>query len=199
MTQTTVALVRHGQTDWNLLGKVQGATDIPLNATGEAQARETAASLQGQDWGALLCSPLQRARTTAQIIASILDLPEPIIVPELQERGFGELEGLTGPERTARQAQPEPLIGVESTTDVVRRAQPAITRQALARPGQHVLIVTHGGVIGSLLLKITDGRLPGREDIIPNGAVNEFDIDGDGGWTLRAYAAEPSRLYPSVP
>ena len=54
---TSLALVRHGQTDWNLAGRLQGRTDIPLNETGREQAREVGRKLIGQDFSLILASP----------------------------------------------------------------------------------------------------------------------------------------------
>lgn len=197
--RTRVAMVRHGQTDWNLAGRIQGATDVPLNRTGIEQAHATAESLRGQDWGLMLASPLERARVTAEIIAAELGLDAPVLIPELHERAFGPLEGLTPDERQQRFQDRRDLDGVETTGQVADRAQPAIDREVRRHPGAHVLVVAHGGVIGSLLLRVTQGRLPRPEDVIPNGAVNEFGIDAQGGWSLLAYAARPSDLYRAMP
>ena len=67
--------VRHGQTDWNALGRVCGRTDLPLNAEGERQARQTAGSLRGLAIERIVCSPLLRARQTADFAAQALGLP----------------------------------------------------------------------------------------------------------------------------
>ena len=84
--------VRHGETENNRLKLVAGATDVPLNATGLAQAREAARRLAGSSVDAIWSSPMQRTRTTAQCIAETLALPV-VIVPQLAERNWGEFEG----------------------------------------------------------------------------------------------------------
>ena len=84
--------LRHGETDWNAHGRAQGRSDIPLNGTGRAQAREAAARLAGRGVGRIVASPLARARETASIVAEALDLPIEIDV-DLQEVDFGAREG----------------------------------------------------------------------------------------------------------
>ena len=88
-------IVRHGQTDWNLLHILQGKTDIELNETGIKQAQETAQKLQNIKMDEIYASPLKRTMKTASIINQDRNLP--IMTDDrLLERGFGELEGLHG-------------------------------------------------------------------------------------------------------
>ena len=68
------AFIRHGQTDWNREGLLQGSSDIPLNDTGRAQARDALMTLRSMPWDVVVSSPLRRARETAQIIADALGL-----------------------------------------------------------------------------------------------------------------------------
>ena len=74
-TITTICLVRHGQTDWNALGKLQGQTDIPLNELGKIQARQCGEFLSEEDWDVIISSPLKRARETAEIISNYIEVP----------------------------------------------------------------------------------------------------------------------------
>lgn len=87
-----VTFVRHGQTDWNIVRKQQGRVDIPLNATGIKQAEQTAEQLKDKKIDKIYCSPLTRAKQTAQIIGAGRDIPI-IIEPRLIERDMGEFEG----------------------------------------------------------------------------------------------------------
>ncbi|ESQ74597.1 histidine phosphatase family protein [Asticcacaulis sp. AC402] len=87
-------VLRHGQTDWNLQLRLQGSTDIPLNAQGRNQARTAAEILTGQGITKVISSPLSRALETAHIVAGRLAL-EPVIDARLIERNFGLFEGMT--------------------------------------------------------------------------------------------------------
>ena len=88
-----LALIRHGQTDWNLDGLMQGRTDIPLNDTGREQALVAASALSGERWDAVVSSPLVRARETAELIATALGVPLGGSYDELVEQDFGAAEG----------------------------------------------------------------------------------------------------------
>lgn len=89
-----ILVTRHGQTDWNLLNKVQGKVDIELNAMGRSQAKVTAEKLKDEAIDLIICSPLKRAMQTAKIINENRDIP--IIYDErISERDFGEFQGLT--------------------------------------------------------------------------------------------------------
>ncbi len=87
-------LTRHGQTDWNVAGKVQGTTDIELNETGKKQAKKTGEKLLDYNIDVIIASPLKRAKRTAEIIRGNRNIP--ILLDEgIKERCFGEFEGKT--------------------------------------------------------------------------------------------------------
>ena len=87
-------VTRHGETDWNLYGKVQGKANIELNAKGIEQAKETMVKLKEENIDLIICSPLKRAKQTAEIINSEKNIP--IIFDErISERDFGEMEGMS--------------------------------------------------------------------------------------------------------
>lgn len=96
-TKTEILLTRHGQTDWNFLGKVQGKADIKLNEKGVEQARNTRNKLKNEQIDLILCSPLIRAIETANIINADRNIPV-FIDEELSERDFGEFEGMPSTE-----------------------------------------------------------------------------------------------------
>jgi broad specificity phosphatase PhoE len=135
---TTLLLVRHGETDWNAAGRLQGQTDRPLNEYGRRQAHELAAQLDGDGIAAIYSSDLVRARDTAEIVASRLGLPVDIDAG-LREKDWGTWEGLTGAERDRVE-----FVG-ESTEAHAERVLRALRRIAERHPGERVLVVTHGG------------------------------------------------------
>lgn len=95
---TDLVLWRHGETDHNVAGRVQGRVDVPLNATGTAQAVQAARTLAALRPSRIVSSPLARARATAQVLAEELGggMAVPVdVVEDLVERSFGAWEGLT--------------------------------------------------------------------------------------------------------
>ena len=88
-----IYITRHGQTNWNVQKKVMGRCDEPLNETGLSQAEETRNNLMNTDVDLIICSPLKRAKQTAEIINRDRNIP--IIYDErIIERDFGEFEGM---------------------------------------------------------------------------------------------------------
>ena len=175
---TTIALVRHGQTDWNVQRRVQGSTDVPLNATGRAQAADAVERLAADgSWHAVVTSPLARAADTASVIAEGLGLPRPEPVAALAERRYGALEGLTTAERARLRSLSVYVRGLESRSSVADRAISALLGIAETHPGRSVVAVTHGGVIQAVLLQLGLPR-PGS-GAIANGSVHELRVMGD--------------------
>ena len=87
-----IILTRHGQTEWNVLRKMQGKADIELNEKGISQAEETAELLKNEKINLIICSPLKRAKQTADIINKGRNIPI-IYDDDIAERDFGEFEG----------------------------------------------------------------------------------------------------------
>ncbi len=169
---TYFSLVRHGETDWNRAGRIQGSTDIPLNDLGRTQARETGRKLARHHWDQIVCSPLSRAHETALIIGAEIGHPEPVIEPAIVERNYGEAEGLTGAELEARFPGNTPVPGRETKDEVFDRVLSAMHVIAAEHPGKRILMVVHGGVIRAAL----QGAVPGQywHEKIPNGSVHSF-------------------------
>jgi len=168
---TTIYLVRHGETDWNRARRIQGSTDIPLNETGRDQAAVTGALLANRQWDGVYASPLARAYETGAIIARELGLPAPEVVPEVAERRYGEAEGLTGDEIDARFPGDTPVPGRETREEVAGRVIPAIVALAERHPGENIVLVSHGGVIRTILNVVAPGDHP---EPIRNGSVHSF-------------------------
>ncbi len=164
-------LVRHGETDWNRLRRIQGRTDIELNDTGRNQALATGRLLARRQWDAIISSPLSRAFETASIIAAELGLPAPLANEALVERDYGEAEGLETAELDRRFPADTPVPGREEKDDLVARVFPALLEIAERYPDQAVIVVSHGGVIRSVLNAVDPGK---RHPSITNGSVHSF-------------------------
>jgi uncharacterized phosphatase len=193
MPQTTFALVRHGQTDWNAQRRLQGSTDIPLNGVGRGQARDAVAVLSGDEWDAVVSSPLSRAAETAALIAAGLGLSVDRHIPELTERRFGPAEGLrAGPELEALRI-PGGFRGAESEEEAASRGLAALEALAEEFRGGRVLVVAHG-----TLLRLSLGRAVGRTlDSIDNAVLNLAHHHAIDGWRLEYFNGE--RVMANVP
>jgi broad specificity phosphatase PhoE len=137
---TTLLLVRHGETDWNAAGRLQGHTDRPLNDFGRAQARTLAEQLAEDGIEAIYASDLARARETAEIVGERLGLAVEID-PDLREKDWGTWEGLTSDERLHVEFEGE------TTEEHRERVLGAVRRIAERHPGQRIVVVTHGGCV----------------------------------------------------
>ncbi len=146
---TRVLLVRHGQSEWNAIGRWQGQADPSLSDLGRLQAREAAQAVGAVD--AVWSSDLQRAVETATIIAEHIGVGPVIVDPDLRERDAGEYSGLTRPEIEQRfpgylAAERRPP-GWEPDEHLLARALRALGTIAAEVPGGEVLAVTHGGLV----------------------------------------------------
>lgn len=188
---TTFTFVRHGQTDWNFQKRIQGSTDVPLNETGREQARESGRVLAERRWDGVVASPLSRAHETAEIIAAELGIDEVELVPELVERSYGEVEGLNAEQIAERfPGHPKNVVpGRERRSEVVARVLPALEALAEEHPGESLIVVSHGGVIGSLIRYVTDRALPQQGQMIPNGSAHDFVVD-DGHLSIAEFNGE---------
>lgn len=153
---TIIGLVRHGVTDWNLEGRMQGKNDIPLNAEGRKQAELLGKRLSGETWDRIYSSDMSRARETADIIGRYMGQTVEHYDPRLAERTFGLLEGTTEAERMEKWGPNWREIDHqgESKEAVERRALDFLEEMDGKHPGQRILIVSHGAVIGTLIDKL---------------------------------------------
>lgn len=148
--------LRHGQTDWNLEGRYQGRVDIPLNATGIAEAHTAAERLAGKPIDRIVASPLSRALATAAIVAERLE--RPIYLDRgLVERDFGSFNGLVIREvkqqHGLRPDQPSRAIlppDAHPWHEVFERIPPVIAKWMHTHPGDTFLFVAHGGVFDAV-------------------------------------------------
>jgi broad specificity phosphatase PhoE len=147
--ETRALLTRHGQSEWNALGRWQGQADPPLSDLGRRQAHEAARSLGTVD--GIWASDLRRAAETAAIIGDDMGVGPVVLDADLRERDAGEWTGLTRAEIERRYPGFLPdgrrPAGWESDELLLERAQRALRRIADGVPGGDVLVITHAGVV----------------------------------------------------
>lgn len=189
---TEILLIRHGETAWNAIKRLQGHLDIPLNAEGERQAAALGRALRDESLDAIFSSDLQRARQTAQAIA----VPRGMVVrtePGLRERCYGAFEGMLYAEISQRfpeaykawQARdidarfPEGVFAAETLREFSNRAVGAIKRIVSEGKYRRVALVSHGGVLEAAYRAAQGlGYAHARDFDIFNASVNRFVWDG---------------------
>ena len=191
---TRLFLVRHGETDWNRTGRLQGTSEVPLNDAGRAQVKASAALLATRLHAqpTVVSSPLSRARETAHAIADVVGVPV-LIDDRLIERAYGVWEGLNFEEREARdpvqnqvwRERREPAIeGYEGHTLVAERMKAAVA-DWMPRTTGDLVFVTHGSasrmLVESLLGLPTGGHTIGN---LGNAAWSLLVPVTDGPWSL---------------
>jgi len=144
-----IYIVRHGETEWNRLKKVMGRVDIPLSEVGIKQAYQTKDNLKDVKFDLIISSPLVRARKTAEIINQDKKIPL-IFDNRLQERDFGEFEGLTMNDFNFEDFWDYYMNlkyeRAENIKDFFKRVHEAISEYQEKYKDKNILIVTHGGV-----------------------------------------------------
>ncbi len=179
---TKLVLIRHGETDWNLEGRYQGQSDIPLNANGMLQAKELAEMLRAQHFDAIYSSDLLRARLTAEILARTTGAPLHVD-PRLREINQGQWEGMLFSEIRQRypeliaQRRNDPLSvippGGESIEQVRERVLAALKAIVTAHPDGEVAIVSHGLALAIIKVHLSDLPISNVWDQIPENAQPE--------------------------
>jgi 2,3-bisphosphoglycerate-dependent phosphoglycerate mutase len=157
VSSTRICMTRHGETDWNITGVLQGWIDVPLNETGRRQAYEMAETFRDSDFSSVWTSPLRRASETAEIVADVLGLPPPIHSEGLKERHFGLIQGMTkqdlsilhpGLHQDILRRDPACEFDQgESLNHFADRIIAALQTIALRHSGERVLAMTHGWVM----------------------------------------------------
>ena len=190
-----IIAIRHGETAWNALGRIQGHTDIGLNDNGHAQAQQVAQALSGEALDAIYSSDLQRAWQTAQAIAAVTAAPLHA-EPGLRERCFGSFEGSSFAQIAQQQPQAAelwrkrdvqfaPPDGGESLLQLQERIAAAVQRVAAAHIGGHIALVAHGGVLDMLYRLATRQHLQApRTWQLPNAAIDRLLWTPESGLTL---------------
>ena len=189
MASTRILLIRHGETDWNATGRLQGHSDTPLNAVGREQARRAARRLASEPVRALYSSDLARSIETATIIGRALGL-RVTTSPQLRERRYGVWEGLTSAEIQARYPEQFAKWRARSTdfappqgetiTQLLTRAFTELQTIARRHAGEVVVVITHGGLCYVLLNHIL-GSVNGdrREFTFGNASIHTLEMTGE--------------------
>ena len=183
----TLVWVRHGETDWNKAGRLQGREDIPLNDYGRLQAKTLGQYLAKKaPWDGIITSPLSRARETAEIISVATGTSVPMVVMEdLIERGYGQISGLTRAEREARATEgsyPD-MESFEAMSARVRRAMEEIRR---GWTDARLIVVAHGGTINVVLSLISGGKVGTGKTVLANASFSTTFYQ-DHRWVLQSY------------
>ncbi|SFP98473.1 2,3-bisphosphoglycerate-dependent phosphoglycerate mutase/probable phosphoglycerate mutase [Amycolatopsis arida] len=200
MTLRRLVLWRHGETDFNATGRMQGHLDSELTVVGWNQARFAVPALARFQPDLVIASDLRRATDTATVLAEAIGVPLRVD-KRLRETHLGEWQGLTGPEVDARSpgerdrwradatwAPP----GGESRVDVAERAYEVVAdlEHAEAEVGETVLLAAHGGLIIALTARLLN--LPVESWPVLGGIANCHWVElgrRDGAWRLHAYNA----------
>ncbi|CAM8660123.1 phoE Broad specificity phosphatase PhoE and related phosphatases [Comamonadaceae bacterium] len=200
MAVTRIIAVRHGETAWNVDTRIQGQLNIGLNDRGLWQAERVGAALAEESLDRIYSSDLDRARTTAEAIArhaSQATARDVQLHTGLRERGFGSFEGETWadiaekwPDESRRWKQRDPHFappGGETPTQLLARVQATVDDIASRHPGEHIVLVAHGGVMDMLYRLATRQELHApRTWHLGNAAINRLLWTPDGlslvGW-----------------
>ena len=183
---TELILLRHGETEWNRELRFQGQVDVPLNATGHAQAQRLAQRLAGEPIDHLVSSDLSRARQTADPFARQVQASRGIgldVDAALREQAFGRIDGMRVEDIKRDHAdvwagwtqfQSDYVVpGGESTRQFHTRVMAALWQMVASHPGRTLAVVTHGGVLDMVFRTARGLGLEGpRQSAIPNAGIS---------------------------
>jgi broad specificity phosphatase PhoE len=167
-----ITLLRHGESEGNASGVIQGRSDLPLTENGVEQTQNLAQAWKSEGiwFHQIVSSPLKRARQTAEAIAAVLEIPVEFNQVWM-ERAFGELEGKTLEEVQGQDPSIDfydpyrlPAIGAETALDLFIRASQGL-QDVLRRPEGSYLVVSHGAILNMALysalgLSLQNGSSP---------------------------------------
>jgi probable phosphoglycerate mutase len=201
MNNTTILLIRHGETAWNAVRRLQGHIDIPLNEEGERQAGALAQALASERIDAIVSSDLQRAMQTAQAVAGHANGAALQVDAQLRERCYGVFEGMLYADierqypadyalwqaRDVDAVMPPGERVAESFRQFYQRSVDGISRWAERHPGQTIAIVAHGGVLECAYRAAVGMSLDSPRDFqVKNASINRFTY-GDGKLSLDSW------------
>jgi len=193
---TELILVRHGETEWNAIGRIQGHLTVFLNDRGQAQAEAVAKRLENESFHALYSSDLDRTMQTAEAIARLTG-HEIHKDTRLREWNLGVLSGLKQSEAKIKypdvyaiyhhERVDDPIPDGESIRERYTRVVTCVEEIASAHKGERIVVVTHGGALGDCYRKATGLALDRPMDVeLYNCGLNTFVIDGQN-WELESW------------
>jgi probable phosphoglycerate mutase len=201
MNHTTILLIRHGETAWNAVRRLQGHIDIPLNQVGTRQAAALARALAAETLDAIVSSDLQRAMQTAQAVAALHPGVTLQTTAQLRERAYGVFEGMLYQEiqqqypddfalwqaREVEAVMPHGERLAESFHQFYDRAIAGLHAVAAHHPGQTVAVVAHGGVLECAYREAQGIQLDSPRDFqVKNASINRFTV-ADGKLALTSW------------
>lgn len=177
-------MVRHGETDWNAIGMLQGRTDIPLNETGILQAEECSEFLKTSQWDVIITSPLKRAKQTAEIINKNVIAPV-VEMEEFLERDYGDAEGMIDEER--RSKFPDNIYpNQEERTSLNKRVIEGIGKINQEYGDKKILLVAHGAVINAILAVLSSGEIGSGKTNLINACISNIYLHQDK-WRIKDF------------
>jgi uncharacterized phosphatase len=165
-----ICLLRHGETEWNNLGKLQGREDVPLNVMGIEQIRGTVKYFKKTDWKIIITSPLVRAKASAEIISKEIGgikIHEEI---DFIERDYGKASGMTVKERQTVFPDGE-YIGIEPFEALQNRTVNALKKYMEKYKGNNIIIVSHGAAINSIVAYLSKNELGAERAALKNACI----------------------------
>lgn len=176
-----IYLIRHGQTDWNIQGRIQGSHDIPLNEVGLSQAEQLAKGMDSHLVSRIFSSTLTRAMETAERIGRRQKV-EIYPMPQLIEVEFGKWEGMTWSEIKEAYPReyhlwtsaPEEVAppGGETQEQVISRCHKAVEELLRITGGREdIAVVSHGATIAYLVSYMMSNHLEGESIIVENASI----------------------------
>ncbi len=178
-------IIRHGQTDWNVQGRIQGRQDIPLNAAGRSQAQMLAKGMEKRPVTAIYSSPQLRAMETAKALAGNQGV-EVIPLPELVEIGYGDWEGRTASDILTKERKlyeewwqhPATVAppGGETLNQVDARCKKAWEWIKGEIKGD-TAVVAHGGTLAHFIVHLLEGRPDAAEIVVGNASITTIEYD----------------------
>ncbi|MEW9698972.1 histidine phosphatase family protein [Paenibacillus sp. SI8] len=181
---STLGFIRHGSTEWNQLGKLQGQLDTELTQEGREQARRLGTRLANEQWTGIISSDLTRAKETALIVSELSGIPLLRTDVRLRERKYGLAEGTTAAEREERWGLDwkQKDIGQEKDAELLARWHQLEKDLILNDPNEKLLLISHGGFI----VQVLKGLQLEQTDFLQNTSLTILLRSGKS-WELQLY------------